>query len=1131
MAKTSPSKLSNESIRLITVLEEEFAYNHPASNSGVTQGETFHIFKPKELLARIATEIENRNKWEGVSSLRSSTVQHKLLRSRSSDEMIYQTSYTRLSEWINENHSSSEGVTTKEEITKESIEIALTEKAADSQLLEKEIWLLDEASRSYTLSLVQQYRESLSNPTTVSVDRLKLNKLLLEDAFAEYVLPEDSTELSNLFGNLLSKYQCALCLSGGGIRSATYALGIIQGLAQHDLLHKFTYLSTVSGGGYIGSWLSAWIHHEGMDNVLSKLKTTCDTPIDSEPDPVQHLRQFSNYLSPQLGLFSADSWTLAATYLRNLLLIWLVILPFLAAWVSIPWVILTLGTLNINSIGPASYWLLGLLLIVSFGLLVYAAQFVHKYVPASATQFTEQPKVDEIPTAITRNQSAFLFNCLLPLIAAVVMLQLVWLWFSHLDSTGDAWINEQQKTLQLRKSDGLTIGSSGGWIFMAFFGAAHLCGWALAIPTKKSVWLQLKMIVGITLAGGFAGFLMLLSIKLILLNVIGEQQNAVQTVLIVPCFLLAILLAGYAFEGLSSRYNDDARREWTARYSAWVLLTGAGWLLITSLVIYGPVLIDVLQFKLATVGISSSILTALLGWSTKTAGIGEAAGSRQGKGNTPTVIGMISSFALPIAAIVTLVCLLAVLSRLDVAIFAYASTQITNFHNYYSQFRIESYEAIPFYLPLLTGLLFFAVGIVLSRRIDTNRFSLHAMYRARLIRAYLGASRLESERSPDPFTEFDEKDNIPMGALHRYDDQSKNDEAAKSSLRGPFHIINIALNLTNAKNLAWQERKAASFIVSPLHAGAIKTGFRRIWPSNKAGQPVIRSYPWTTDKSDCYGGATGISLGTAMTISGAAASPNMGYHSSPLIAFLMTMFNVRLGWWLGNPGPSGNATFWKSTPDSAIKPILGELFGFTNDTNKYVYLSDGGHFENLGLYEMVLRRNRFIIVSDASCDEKCTFEDLGNAIRKIRVDLGIPIDFSDDFKIRARSDDPAAKAGRYWAIGRIRYSAVDKFVTDPDDKPDDIDGLLLYIKPGFYGNEPRDIFNYASSKNAFPHESTGDQFFSESQFESYRALGKYAIDTIQSTLQQEAGVELKDFFQKEGLINHWLFEADRKKDK
>src|SRR5947209_12875948 len=138
----------------------------------------------------------------------------------------------------------------------------------------------------------------------------------------------------------------ALCISGGGIRSATFALGILQGLAEKGLLGKFDYLSTVSGGGYIGGWLTAWKHRAGgIDNVQSKLYTTTEIP-KNEPDPVQHLREYNNYLSPKLGFFSSDTWTLVATVARNMLLNWLVIVPLLACALMFPRLILSMAILG-----------------------------------------------------------------------------------------------------------------------------------------------------------------------------------------------------------------------------------------------------------------------------------------------------------------------------------------------------------------------------------------------------------------------------------------------------------------------------------------------------------------------------------------------------------------------------------------------------------------------------------------------------------------------------------------------------------------------------------------------------------------------------------------------------------------
>jgi hypothetical protein len=268
--------------------------------------------------------------------------------------------------------------------------------------------------------------------------------------------------------------------------------------------------------------------------------------------------------------------------------------------------------------------------------------------------------------------------------------------------------------------------------------------------------------------------------------------------------------------------------------------------------------------------------------------------------------------------------------------------------------------------------------------------------------------------------------------------------------------------------------------VTPLHAGSYcsNVGYRRI------------EYEVDDDRI-YYGGKEGISLGTAVAISGAAASPNMGYHSSPVVGFLMTLFNARLGWWLGNPGPPGRHTFKFSGPLLASRPLIAEALGLTDDQNKYVYLSDGGHFENLGLYEMVLRRCHIIVVSDAGQDGDFKFEDLGGAIRKIRIDFGIPIDFNDGVNIYSRNQN---KMGYYCAIGTIGYSCLDG---------DGTDGILLYIKPTLYGEEPRDVYQYAQSNPAFPHDPTSDQWFEESQFESYRMLGSYIARVISGYDKEE----------------------------
>jgi hypothetical protein len=136
----------------------------------------------------------------------------------------------------------------------------------------------------------------------------------------------------------LKEKRAALCISGGGIRSATFGLGILQGLARCGLLDKFHYLSTVSGGGYIGSWLSAWIKNDpnGIRGVVGEFKHRPDSTLNPEPQPIRHLREFSNYLTPKAGLTSVDFWTLITTFVRNMFLNWLVLISWLAAAMMIP---------------------------------------------------------------------------------------------------------------------------------------------------------------------------------------------------------------------------------------------------------------------------------------------------------------------------------------------------------------------------------------------------------------------------------------------------------------------------------------------------------------------------------------------------------------------------------------------------------------------------------------------------------------------------------------------------------------------------------------------------------------------------------------------------------------------------
>ena len=179
------------------------------------------------------------------------------------------------------------------------------------------------------------------------------NRCVLEDAFPEIRRREDA-RLAAIFARAHKRKLAALCLSGGGIRSASFALGVVQGLARLGLLGRFDYLSTVSGGGYLGGWLSAWMHRAGRERVIEELSRPSGRPLDPEPAAVSHIRNYGSYLSPRIGLMSTDSWTLAAIYLRNLLLNWLVLLPLLAAALLLPQLLLALMRLPLRPVGQAN---------------------------------------------------------------------------------------------------------------------------------------------------------------------------------------------------------------------------------------------------------------------------------------------------------------------------------------------------------------------------------------------------------------------------------------------------------------------------------------------------------------------------------------------------------------------------------------------------------------------------------------------------------------------------------------------------------------------------------------------------------------------------------------------------------
>jgi hypothetical protein len=830
------------------------------------------------------------------------------------------------------------------------------------------------------------------------------------------------------------KQRSALCISGGGIRSATFALGALQGLAELGILENFDYLSTVSGGGFIGSWLTAWKERwkglttpkklgDKTTNVVSQLKPFALPPAEEHPDPIQHLREYNNYLSPKLGLFSADTWTLAATVARNMLLNWLVFVPLLMCALMAPRIVLSLGKVGDHPEWWGLSWgqfYQGRLIALPLAGLFFAIGIFNllRYLPGVGRK--------------NHTESQFLKYCFGPTFLAALLLLLSEAWF-----TGADYTNGRSTAATLKYWDyfrGIALSGAAGYLAYALIYWRRLGEKLREFKAKKLVRRlpRTKWILGLLTAAAITAFCVAGGARLLSGDVFGHMSWEQYTTFAMPLLFTSFGLAVTMFVGFTSRVLGDEDREWLARAGAWGMLCMAAWIGFSAMTLFAPLLVFWLHAKLklwadttfATAGGISGVLTALAGFSNKTKAKNGTSGSKQG-----SALDLAGKLAAPVFIVIFLASL-AVLDNWLLSKAHLVKSNLTSHKEFLENTHPEH--------ALLLALSCLLISWVMAKFIDINKFSLQAMYRNRLIRAYLGAS------NPNPqinqFTGFDQTDDYYLKNL--------------TPFLKPFHVINMTLNLLSGERLAWQQRRAAPFTASPLHCGSDILGYR---PSGE------------------YGGENGISLGTALAISGAAASPNMGYYSSPAITFIMTLFNARLGSWFGNPRRKS----WRdSGPHSAFDSIIREALGRTNARSPYIYLSDGGHFENLGLYEMVRRRCRYIVALDGGGDPEYHYEALGNALRKIRIDMKIPIDFLPPHS--SPGETPKSRC----AVAEIRYKEIDPALEN---------GYLVYIKPVVLAGDDADVTAYQAAHPAFPHESTGNQWFNESQTESYRMLGVRSV--------------------------------------
>ncbi len=738
-----------------------------------------------------------------------------------------------------------------------------------------------------------------------------------------------------------------LALSGGGIRSATYNLGLVQGLNRLELLGAFDYVSTVSGGGYLGGFWSAWRKRRGG----SVFPDAADPCSGREADEIRHLREFSNFLSPRMGVFSYDTGRMLVAALGGMV--------------------------------PSLLAALSLLVLVFAGLGAVAS-----------LMFAVQ---DGVALRLRVPGGSWTVASL----TAVVML-----------AAEVAWANRGERAMGIAY-----------WLAASLAVLVAGAGWAAAAGVSGNS-------VGGPPAAGSLPFL---------------DDSALATdwlVLLVPAAVWAGALVGFLL--LRFLFSRTARYGWGRalrcgldRVSSRLVFLTVAWTVFALLWCAGTVVAHLAAGHGARTAAAGGGSIALAVWvqtrlqkfaSQDRRPAGGPKLSQRIRGVLPKVV------AYPI---------LAAIAVGMVALLAAAHGMAGTAYGLLDPYGVAVAAAA-------------AVTVLTVFFYQPEQVGLHAFYRSRLARAYLGASRPRARTDVGRVTEDDGADDLALCEL---------------PAGGPVHLVCCAANdLAPTDPLAGLYRGAASAVLS--RAGfSVGTAWAG-WPDAPGKVPT---------------------LGSAITASGAAFNSNMGAKSmyfGPAATFLMAAFGLRLGLWLRHPAggtepePREDAPGWRphrvwsGRSNWVGLPFYKELLGATSATGADVHLSDGAHFENTAVYELIRRHCRVIVASDCGQDGERTFEDVGNLVRRVRVDFGVDVRI-DLAPLRPGAD---GLARQHMVAGDIHY-------------PDGDTGVLLIFKPTLTGGEPADVGHYRARNAAFPHETTIDQFYDEAQWEAYRRLGEFAALT------------------------------------
>ena len=403
---------------------------------------------------------------------------------------------------------------------------------------------------------------------------------------------------------------------------------------------------------------------------------------------------------------------------------------------------------------------------------------------------------------------------------------------------------------------------------------------------------------------------------------------------------------------------------------------------------------------------------------------------------------------------------------------------------------------------LLVGfVIWLGVAFVVGFFVNINSISLHRFYRDRLMEAFMPSADAKGPMSREMKSGLSAADDCRLFALDTGPDGPSSGKL--------YPLICCHAVLIDSKEPKTKRRGGESFVLSPLYSGSDSLG-------------------WIPTQ-DLNGGS--MTLPTAMAVSGAAINPSTGASGrgptmGRLVGFTMALLNLRLGYWINRPSWTRGG---KSRPNqfrpglyafSSVLRLPSRWFGKYNEGSTFTAISDGGHFDNSGLYELFRRKVNFILFVDGGQDPDYKFENFINLLLRVREDFP-DVDFESARIGRSRLDDMVATEDSIFPHGR-KVSKTATSVIDfhyRDASGNKTQATLVYLKLTTIKNLPDAIKGYQARNEKFPHDPTIDQFFDPAQFSAYLEIGRYLANDMIETVR--AGSEGDDLtIGLEALLRH-----------